>query len=527
MKARLLCALLAGALFVLAVPASAMATQVVDRFTVLAATATLSHADISADIVVFQKNDAKKDGSGWNVYGHSIATDVTFPICTALGDQVHPSISGSLVVWEDHRAGNADIYSYDLGTSAALPVCLDLAEQRHPRVDGGWVVWQDHRNDDWDIYGWRIGDPAGGSVIYDGEYDQTEPDVSGDNVVWTDPYSDGKDKDIRGYNSVADYVFKVCVDGSRQDQPAISGDTVVWRDARNAATGGTDIYSFGLQTSSESALTTTPGDQSEPAISGDLVLWTDRARAGGSGGVDVWAYDTAYDQPIGLAMFDKYQGQPAVDGYTAVWSDTRDSATADLMGAELTPWFADLRINSGQSWANEVTVELFPYGRSKGGIVTEMSLWNDGAPAVWEPYATTKSTWYLPAGDGVKKVRARFRDLSGGESPAVYDAITLDTHGPLCKVPSAVSVASGDVATIKYRVDDNLARQADVTIRITTKGGATVKIMILGRRPTGKLLSEKVLCNIGSGVYKIVVKAKDLAGNPQSKTGINTLTVGE
>jgi beta propeller repeat protein len=527
MKARLYRVLLASALVALAVPASASATQIVDRFTVVAAPATQSHADLAADVVVYQQNDTKKDGSGWNIYGHNLTTHATFPVCVAPGDQVLPSISDTLVVWEDHRAGNADIYGYVLGTPAPFGICTDLKQQRRPRVDAGWVVWQDDRNDNWDIFGWRLGDPAGGTAIDAGEFDQTEPDVWGDNVVYTDRWYDGKDKDIRGYNRVADYVFKVCVDGSAQDHPAISGNTVVWRDARSATTGGTDIFGFDLETSSEFIVTTAPGDQTEPAISGDLVLWTDRARVGAPRGADVWAYDIAYGQPIALAAFSKYQGQPAVDGYTAVWSDARLATAPDLVGAHLSPWFARLRINDGKAWTTKATVPLSPYGRSKDGIVTAMSLWNDGAVPAWESYSTFKQTWYLPAGDGVKRVWARFADLDGTNSPIVSDTITLDTHGPLCRAPSPVTVAKGHVAVIKYRVNDNLAEQADVTIRVVNRAGDTVKILILGKQKTGEVRSRKVLCDMNAGVYRIVVSAKDLAGNPQSEKGTNTLTVSE
>ena len=55
------------------------ATQVVDRFAVEAAAGTLSHPDRRADIVVFQQNDTKKNGSGWNIYGHSLMTEAPSP----------------------------------------------------------------------------------------------------------------------------------------------------------------------------------------------------------------------------------------------------------------------------------------------------------------------------------------------------------------------------------------------------------------------------------------------------------------
>jgi beta propeller repeat protein len=38
------------------------------------------------------------------------------PICTDIGSERYPAISGNRIVWEDYRNGNADIYLYDLTT---------------------------------------------------------------------------------------------------------------------------------------------------------------------------------------------------------------------------------------------------------------------------------------------------------------------------------------------------------------------------------------------------------------------------
>ena len=355
---------LAVSLVALAIASVAGATEVVERFTVSDAPGVQSRADVCGDIVVYQKNGAS---NGWNILGYDRATATTFPICAHPGDQVHPRIDGTTVVWEDHRAGNADIYGYDLVTETEFVICADPREQRRPVVSGAWIVWQDHRGESWDIYGWDLGDAPGGAPVCAAGKDQTDPDVDGDWVVWTDRR--WGDRDILGYNRVADYEFRACVDFSDQDQPAVDGDTVVWRDARGLATLGTDIFAFDLTTSTERVVWSGPGQQSDPAVSGDLVLWTDGLTATSAAGVNVVGLDLAFDQVIWLARGNGWQGQPAVDGYTAAWGDTHSSPAADLKGATLTPWSTNLRVTT-TSGKHEVDARVrgaaAPHGAQQG-----------------------------------------------------------------------------------------------------------------------------------------------------------------
>ena len=41
---------------------------------------------------------------------------LTFPLCTAQGNQWHPAVSGNNVVWYDSRNGATTLYAYDLST---------------------------------------------------------------------------------------------------------------------------------------------------------------------------------------------------------------------------------------------------------------------------------------------------------------------------------------------------------------------------------------------------------------------------
>ncbi len=548
MKAKLttvLAVTFAAVLAAAACAATAGATQIVPNSTGAVTTDKIVEAnpDLSGTDLVWQQ----KSDSGWNIYYDSYVAGVLAgpgtAICSEPGDQIKPRVSQSdghiLVVWEDHRAGNADIYGYDVTSATTFAVCTNAAQQVAPRISGNWVVWSDKRSGNWVVYGARIDtatDTAGAAAPISPEPEshprqadpeQTQPDVSGDFVVWVD--NRYGDDDILGYDAAADYTFDVCADagGAVQDQPAVSGDTVVWRDARNAETLGTDIYGADLLTGHQFPVCQAAGDQSSPAVDQDLVVWSDARYAAHS--LDVRGYDLTLQQAFPVAATTAWQGQPTISDYQVVWTDARNGGINDLWAAVLTPWNASIAIDGGAAWTRSSTARLALFAQGKTGEVTRMTLTNvdPGAPAgTAEPYSLSKSPWYLTSGDGLKTVSVTFADRSGASSPTMKAAITVDTHGPTLKVPAIASVASGAVASIAYRVSDNLAPRATVTIRLFDQKGNVVRIFAVGLVGTRNVLHHwKFTCKLKAGSYKVRIGAADLAGNHQVKLGAATLTV--
>lgn len=146
--------------------------------------------------------------------------------------------------------------------------------------------------------------------------------------------------------------------------------------------------------------------------------------------------------------------------------------------------------------------------------------WTSGTTATVK--APTTHSW-----DGTHKVYYRSRDNAGNlsASPAPYVTVKIDTKGPACSAPYAASGVRYGYATLKYRVNDARSSRADVTIKIKTLSGSTIKTLGLGSKYTNKLLSTKVQCTWAPKDYRFYVYANDLAGNKQSKVGVNTLTV--
>jgi hypothetical protein len=97
--------------------------------------------------------------SGHDILGLDIATGASFEVCTALGDQAGPHISGSYVVWEDRHPGPDPDSYYDFDESLTDIYGRDLTgggERRlagpgaiDPRTDGVSVTWTTLRREAW------------------------------------------------------------------------------------------------------------------------------------------------------------------------------------------------------------------------------------------------------------------------------------------------------------------------------------------------------------------------------------------
>ena len=161
--------------------------------------------------------------------------------------------------------------------------------------------------------------------------------------------------------------------------------------------------------------------------------------------------------------------------------------------------------------------------------------WIDGANQTAEfgnPIATIQGTDTVTVskGNGKKTVyvlyHAQLVNFKAAQpvSPLYQARTTLDTHGPTTKAPEPARGARGTYITLRFRVDDNLSPKARVTI-VIRKGTTVVRTLKPVLRATGKLVSRRFLCKLAKGKYTFRVKAKDLAGNAQTKIGANTLIV--
>lgn len=182
-------------------------------------------------------------------------------------------MSGSIVVWQDNRAGNWDVYGYDLDTATEFVISSGSAFEGYPAIDWPWVVWVDLRNGgNWDIYAKNL--QTGSEVLVcTHSAIQFRPAVSGGVVVWEDE----RNKNITGKDLYARALpdgeeFVVCQENGEQLLPAIQGAMIVWEDYRNGLSNS-DIYAYNLTTQAFLAVDTQTANQVRPSVWGNRIVW--------------------------------------------------------------------------------------------------------------------------------------------------------------------------------------------------------------------------------------------------------------
>jgi len=106
----------------------------------------------------------------------------------AVSDRFHgrPSISGTTLVWEDWRNGDADIFAYDLESGEQRPLVVAGADQRKPVVSGREIVWEDDRGVNWEIYYLDLGFGGEELRLTHDPGSQRDPAIADGRIVWQD-----------------------------------------------------------------------------------------------------------------------------------------------------------------------------------------------------------------------------------------------------------------------------------------------------------------------------------------------------
>jgi beta propeller repeat protein len=220
---------------------------------------------ISGTLVVWEDH---RNGN-WDIYGYDFLESREFPIIEERNPQHSPDIYGTCVVWTDERGGNEDIYFIDLRVHQEVCITSDEASQKNPALSSQVIVWQDQRNGNWDIYGYdRSANREFQITSHPGN--QTTPSVYETMVVWTDDRHGNED--IYGYDLSTGTEFQITSDPHDQRNPSMYGDLVVWEDNRN---GNADIYAFNMREKTEFHISVNKSGQTNPVISRDIVVWID------------------------------------------------------------------------------------------------------------------------------------------------------------------------------------------------------------------------------------------------------------
>jgi len=421
------------------------------------------------------------------------------------------AVDGNFVVFTDLAGGASHIYGYNRSSGQVFPICTATGDQCNPAISGDLVVWQDDRNGNWDIYGCNL------AALSDTGAARAQAARLGCSDLPVE--------------------FAVCTASDDQISPAISGDKVVWQDDRNgnwdiygcdlsvlADQGGSIAHSaggLGCDESPEFAVCTASGNQTNPTISCDLVAWQDE-RDGSSSHIYGYDLDTQAEFPI-CTVAGNQTCPSAGGGDTVVWLDDRNGGS-DVYGATIS---YDAALPPEQ-WTSTSVVNLLLSAFQGLGVFDEWNYSLDGgqtwASDTWLAL-DQGSTIQLPTGDGPKTVYLEFADsVSGVVIGPIEFTVCVDTEQPVTEALGTAVVNRGKVATLRMVVREHLSPKATVAVLIF-RHGRVVRTLALGRRTTNKTLVAKFRCNLRRGVYRYSVRARDLAGNRQSKAGSALLVV--
>jgi uncharacterized delta-60 repeat protein len=112
-------------------------------------------------------------------------------------------------------------------------------------------------------------------------------------------------------------------------------------------------------------------------------------------------------------------------------SDNESVTYSDSITLESTPPVGSVTINTGDVYAENLSIDLTIFAEDAVSGVSDMMICNssDFSSCSWESYSVSKS-WNLVEGDGSKSVYIKFRDNLGNESISYSDDIVLDTQAP-------------------------------------------------------------------------------------------------
>jgi beta propeller repeat protein len=172
-----------------------------------------------------------------------IASASTVPVCTDTAHQQHPAISGSIVVWQDHRNGNWDIYARDMATGVERQVTSSSFDETNPQISGSRVVWESYESGMYKIRTRSLVAGQGGvTTVATSTLGVHSPDIDGTRIVYSKSRQISEDiwasdvfcvdLPLKFYEELpSDMPTQVTTSG-RAKTPRVSGNHIVWDDIR-------------------------------------------------------------------------------------------------------------------------------------------------------------------------------------------------------------------------------------------------------------------------------------------------------
>ena len=134
------------------------------------------------------------------------------------------------------------------------------------------------------------------------------------------------------------------------------------------------------------------------------------------------------------------------------------------------------------------------------------------------------------ANDGDHVILYRSTNGAGIEEQTESIAVGIDTLGPACSVPRRAVADSGATGTLYFDAKDAGSSVAQATITVVDRRGRVLRRFVeraSGVDPGDELPYDylRFKCTLKPGEYRVVVRALDVAGNPQCLIGHGVLKV--
>ena len=145
-----------------------------------------------------------------------------------------PALSENYVAWV--AAGDDKVHYYDITAEAMVgPVSSGTAKQSWPSLSGSLVAWEDDRHKNSDIYMTDLADPSGGEkrITFDGA-DQVSAAISGSLIAWEDKRVPARSIYMYDLSPPGEELSAVDAYDIYDEHlyPAASGNTIVWQRGR-------------------------------------------------------------------------------------------------------------------------------------------------------------------------------------------------------------------------------------------------------------------------------------------------------
>lgn len=239
--------------------------------------------DVSGNVIVYTRFDAgtgKGTIRSFTIGGTDapVAADPTF-------DQMNPGIGGTIVAWEDRRAGQVDIWAKDLATGTVKQITNSAENEARPAVDGGRIAYQR-----------RFADGTCQIFVTDFATLATTqvttatgchnlPDISGNTVVYDGTRAG--EQDVFVYDLAAGRETCLALAGI-QHNPNVSGDWVSFEDINS---GVSVIKLYHVPSGMTFVAVSNSANNYMNDIDGNHIAYTtDLTDLNGAGNLDVFLY---------------------------------------------------------------------------------------------------------------------------------------------------------------------------------------------------------------------------------------------